>query len=306
MRAIALSILGWGPDAEDVVQDAVLAALSRLRDLRDPMAAGAWLRAITRNTARMRLRSTRRETSIAPPIAALPARDPTPEEVIDDHALRDWVWSALETLSEPLQEVVLLRYFTPASSYDQIAAVCDVPVGTVRSRLNQARMKLDQALRATANTAHADIDTLVTRRRDEAEALLSSAPRGQFRTVLADTTVPDLRLTSPQGQRVVGRESLADIMDSDLRAGVRQRLNTVTAGQRITILECDLLSPPSNPQHCPPAVLWLMTLRAQRIERIRLFHPPPARTGPGRTFPDSPTAYAAEAALSVLPGQTCT
>jgi RNA polymerase sigma-70 factor (ECF subfamily) len=62
-------------------------------------------------------------------------------------------------------------------------------------------------------------------------------------------------------------------MDSDLHAGVRQRLNQITAGNRITILECDLLSPPWDPQHCPPAVLWLMTLHDQRIEKIRLFHP---------------------------------
>jgi hypothetical protein len=146
--------------------------------------------------------------------------------------------------------VVLLRYFTTAGSYDQVAAACDVPVGTVRSRLNRARMKLDHALRATASTVHADIDTLVARRRDEAEELLSAAPRGQFRTALAAATVPDLRLTSPQGKRVVGRENLADMMDSDLHAGVRHRLNTVTAGQRITILECDLLSPPSDTRHC--------------------------------------------------------
>ena len=138
----------------------------------------------------------------------------------------DWVWSALETLSEPLQEVVLLRYFTSASSYHQVAAACDVPVGTVRSRLNQARTRLDQALRATVSTVHTDIDTRVARRREAAEALPSSAPLGQFRTALADATVPDLRLVGPQGQRSLGREALADMMDSDLRAGVRQRLNS--------------------------------------------------------------------------------
>ena len=166
-----------------------------------------------------------------------------------------------------------MRYFTEATSYEQIAAACQVPVGTVRSRLNQARTKLDRALRATAAAAHCDTAALTARRRNEANDLLSSAVHGQFRATLTAATVPDLHLIGPQGQRTRGRDALADIMDSDLHAGVRQQLNQITASNRITILECDLLSPPWDPQHCPPAVLWLMTLHDQRIEKIRLFHP---------------------------------
>ncbi len=54
MRAVAMSLLGYGPDAEDVVQDAALTALRRIGDVRDPAAVGAWLRAVVRNAARMR------------------------------------------------------------------------------------------------------------------------------------------------------------------------------------------------------------------------------------------------------------
>lgn len=273
MRGVALSLLGWGPDAEDVVQDAILVALSRLGDLRDPTAAGPWLRAITRNAARMRLRTSSLETSLDPLADDRPTVELTPEKVLDNHALRDWVWSALEELSEPLQVTVLLRYFTTATSYSQIAAACDVPIGTVRSRLSQARTKLDLALQATAHATHADAAALTGRRRQEAQDLLSSAVRGQFRATLTAATSPDLHLLGPQGQRARGRDSLADIMDADLHAGVRQRLSQITAGNRITILECDLLSPPWDPQHCPPAVLWLMTMHDQRIDNIRLFHP---------------------------------
>jgi len=121
MRAVALSLLGWGPDAEDVVQDAMLVALQRLGGLRDPAAVGPWLKAITRNAARMRLRSANDETPLGEQAQDVVSRAPTPQEILDDHALRDWVWSALETLSEPLQVAVLLRYFTQVGSYGQIA-----------------------------------------------------------------------------------------------------------------------------------------------------------------------------------------
>jgi len=62
------------------------------------------------------------------------------------------------------------------------------------------------------------------------------------------------------------------------------------AGRRVTILECDLLSPPWDPEHCPPGVLWLMRLSGDGIERIRLFHPQPLAgwdSEPDR--PDPPT-----------------
>ncbi|HET6191075.1 MAG TPA: sigma factor [Trebonia sp.] len=59
MRAVALGLLGYGTDADDAVQDAMLTAMSKLGGLRDPAAAGPWLRAIVRNCCRMRLRARR-------------------------------------------------------------------------------------------------------------------------------------------------------------------------------------------------------------------------------------------------------
>jgi hypothetical protein len=74
-------------------------------------------------------------------------------------------------------------------------------------------------------------------------------------------------------QRDIGHSLLVQIMDSDLAAGVRQRPRQVTAGRRLTLLECDLVSPPWDPEHCPPGVLWLLHLDDDRIRRVRLFHP---------------------------------
>jgi RNA polymerase sigma-70 factor (ECF subfamily) len=275
MRAVAVSLLGWGPDAEDAVQDAMLVALRRIGDLRDPAAAGAWLQAVTRNGCRARLRRRADAGPAAHDPDTVPSTTAGPEQAVEEHALREWVWAALESLSEPLQTVVLLRYFTEVRSYDQIAAACEVPVGTVRSRLHEARRRLTGRLLAASSGSGTDVRALTARRRREAEDLLDAAPRGDLRRALADLAHADLRLIGPQGQRGRGHRPLLYIMDSDLRAGVRQRLVTVTAGTRVTILECDLLNPPWDPGHCPPGVLWLMRLSNGRIDRIRLFHPRP-------------------------------
>lgn len=279
MYAVALAVLSWRPDAEDAVQDAMVVALSRLNQLRDPPAAGPWLRAIVRNQARMRLRSQLREPRIGLPSKDLPSGEATPEELLEDRALRDWLCSALAELSQPLQLTVLLRYFTGVTSYAEIAAVCGVPIGTVRSRLNDARRQLTNALRSTADTTHDDSDVLAARRRREAQELLSPAPQGGFRAALASAALPDLVFLGPQGQRAHGQDTLMNIMESDLDAGVGQRLVNVAAGHRLTILECDLLSPADQPDHCPPGVIWVMALCDDRIARIRLFHPSSAVRG---------------------------
>jgi RNA polymerase sigma-70 factor (ECF subfamily) len=62
-------------------------------------------------------------------------------------------------------------------------------------------------------------------------------------------------------------------MESDRQAGVRHRPMQVTASRRLTIIEDDLLNPPWNPDHCPPGVVWLLSLRDNQIQHIRLFHP---------------------------------
>ena len=56
LHAIAVSILGHGPQAEDAVQDACVIALRRIGELRDPAAARAWLAAILVNVCRGQLR----------------------------------------------------------------------------------------------------------------------------------------------------------------------------------------------------------------------------------------------------------
>src|SRR5437899_1701823 len=57
MLAVANQILGSGPDAEDVCQDAAITAFARIGELRDPAAVRPWLHAIVRNNCRTLLRA---------------------------------------------------------------------------------------------------------------------------------------------------------------------------------------------------------------------------------------------------------
>lgn len=286
MRAVALSVLGPGPDVDDVVQDTALVALRRIGDVRDPAAVGPWLRMIVRNNCRTLLRTASHTEPVD--TLPLPSPDADPQEVLDRHALRDWVWEAVEELSPTLRMPLVLRHFsTGVTSYEQIAKVCGVPVGTVRSRLGQARAKLAGALTSTATAPHDDFARRSAASWAEARETLAAAERGDFATVLAERWSPEVALMSG-GTRVGGGDLLLRGMEGDLTAGVRQRPAHVVAGRSLAVWEMDLISPKDDPDHCPPAVAWIMTLADGRVDRLRLYHSRPPRHPEGP--PASPAA----------------
>jgi RNA polymerase sigma-70 factor (ECF subfamily) len=107
---------------------------------------------------------------------------------------------------------------------------------------------------------------------------LAAAERGEFERAVRDAWWPELEAITPHGQRVGdghggGPALLIRGMDSDLSRGVHQRIRNVVASRDVMIWEADLISPPDDPQHCPPGVVWLQHLRDGRVRRLRLFHP---------------------------------
>ncbi|HEX6811877.1 MAG TPA: sigma-70 family RNA polymerase sigma factor [Planctomycetota bacterium] len=140
LRRLAESLLSPG-DAEDVVQDASLAALSR-QGLRHP---GLWLRGVVRNLSlRMRRGQVRRRARerIAASAEADP-RDPA-SLAVQAELIRD-VGTAVHALDEPFREAVLLRFWH-GLPVDAIAARLCVPRNTVRSRLQRGLARLRERL----------------------------------------------------------------------------------------------------------------------------------------------------------------
>ncbi|MFD7002243.1 sigma factor-like helix-turn-helix DNA-binding protein [Streptomyces mirabilis] len=148
----------------------------------------------------------------------------------------------------------LVSFFsTGVTSYERIAAACGVPVGTVRSRLNQGRAKLATALAATADAPHGNTAQRLRASRVEAHETLAAAESGRFGALMTERWSPEIALLRGN-EAVGGRSVLARGMDGDLEAGVRQRLVHVVAGRSLVVWEMDLLSPVDNPDHCPPSV----------------------------------------------------
>ncbi|MEV7238168.1 sigma-70 family RNA polymerase sigma factor [Streptomyces sp. NPDC051020] len=276
MHAVALSLLGQGPDADDAVQDAALTALRRIGDVRDPSAVGAWLRAVVRNAARMRLRSVREMPGLDG-LGHLQLRDhgsSHPEQIVEQHALRDWIWAAVEELPQHLRLVVMLRHFSDITTYQEIAEVCEVPVGTVRSRLSQGRATMARALRATAEQAYDDASAVTEESRREAVATLEASERGPLPREIAELWPKETELVgilSQPGERIHPTPALRRILD----AGVRQHLRHVVASSDIAIWEMDVTNPADKVDPCPSTLAWLMFREDGRVQRLRVVFPRP-------------------------------
>jgi len=130
--------------AEDVVQDAMLRALTYFATFRGGDAR-AWLLRIVRNTAYDRLARMRdaREDALDPggAHAELAAPGVDPEAAFAAGEERARLLAALAALPVELRECLVLRELEEMS-YRDIARITEVPVGTVMSRLFRARQML--------------------------------------------------------------------------------------------------------------------------------------------------------------------
>lgn len=122
--------------AEDLLQETFFEASRRLERLAEAVSPRAWLFAIARNVAAT---ARRRWHPVVPVPADLPAPGAADSSELD--AMRQ----AIAELPDAMREALELR-LRAELSYEEIAAVLEIPVGTVRSRLHHAVRQLRAAL----------------------------------------------------------------------------------------------------------------------------------------------------------------
>ena len=128
--------------AEELTQETFLAILQGALRYQPRAPFRSYLFGIAFNLLAAARRRTRSDapadttTGLAEPIAGAP-----------DHVLVLWVRRAIAGLDADDREILMLREYD-ALSYDEIAAVLSLPVGTVRSRLFRARLALKERLDA--------------------------------------------------------------------------------------------------------------------------------------------------------------
>jgi RNA polymerase sigma-70 factor (ECF subfamily) len=145
---IALGLVGDHDEASDLSQEAFIRIYNARRNYDQSKPFFSWFYTILSNLARNHLkkRSVRSEYARQTKDAYNPKlQTPTaPDVIIESDEARTAVWEAIEGLSYDHREVIILRHFEDMS-YEDIAKLVGVPVGSVMSRLYYARKKAEGA-----------------------------------------------------------------------------------------------------------------------------------------------------------------
>ena len=140
-------------DAEDLVQETYLKALRNFASFQPGTNFRAWIFQILKNSfLSSRSKLERRMTVVMDSeedLAVLPVTSGTPESMLIERSGIDAIRCAIEQLPVSFREVILLRDVEDAS-YQEIAEILSIPIGTVMSRLARARKVVRESLRSTS------------------------------------------------------------------------------------------------------------------------------------------------------------
>lgn len=132
---VANAILQNEVDAQDAVCNAILKGYEHLEQLKNPQKFKSWMITITKNEA-LKIKKKRLE---------LPGDDKVEELLEPVHDQHNELWDIVQNLKEEYRLVIVLFYYNDLSMME-ITKVLDIPLGTVKSRLNRGRELLKQAL----------------------------------------------------------------------------------------------------------------------------------------------------------------
>lgn len=147
--AMALRYLGDYDDASDVTQEALIKVYRNISSFRFESSFTTWLYRIVINTCKDFLKKRNREQVVSIDESQKEITDDTREKDPQAHTEREEVRSevhrALDEISEVHRLVIVLKDIQ-GFTYDQIAEMLDIPIGTVRSRISRGRVELKKQI----------------------------------------------------------------------------------------------------------------------------------------------------------------
>lgn len=154
---IALGMLKNPADAEDIAQDVFIKVYKSLKNFKGQSSFSTWLYRVTTNTCldELRRRKTRQTFSIDEEIVTQEGEvskqvvddSPSPDEILEKNELKRNISHAISKLAKEHRTVIVLRDMQ-GFSYEEIANILQLPLGTVKSRINRARLTLKDILKA--------------------------------------------------------------------------------------------------------------------------------------------------------------
>ena len=144
-------------DAEEAAQEAFLAAWQALPAFRGDASFATWLYRLVSNACVDILRREGRHQAMAGPSLddeesspEPPDKSPSPHALAERAELRRQIEAGLAALPPEYRQVLILREIHQCT-YDEIAQICSIDLGTVKSRINRGRKRLRKILLESGN-----------------------------------------------------------------------------------------------------------------------------------------------------------
>lgn len=148
LRGFARFLVRDRAEADDLVQEAVVRALGALAQFQAGSNMRAWTFTILRNTYYEQARRRRSETrALLEQLPAVDGHAPAQDSQAALSELRRFVWAL-----PPLLREALVLVGAQGLAYEEAAAICNVPVGTMKARVSRARTRLAQLMDGQAES----------------------------------------------------------------------------------------------------------------------------------------------------------
>jgi len=272
LYAHALRLCGNTPLAQDAVQETFISAFIHRSSLREPSSFYPWLKRILYNHC-YRLLSKERSGGITH--EDIERKDMVIERSIEENfektANQQWLYAALNHLSDDLKACVMLRHFTLFKSYEDIATILGIPIGTVRSRLSAAREKLVSCYKQFNDAADKALSE--SKRWSSYYNYLfgnlyeNNLVRNEFIQHMDPTM--DIRFTS--GKLGKGRNLLARAFEEDIRYGSQLCVDDICSSGDISVVSGANKNSTEHPGHCPPSTVVVLFRDHDKIVTSHIF-----------------------------------
>lgn len=251
MFSVALRICGERDTAADAVHDAFVTAYLKIAQLKDPAKFAGWMKQIVIRTCHRAIASNKkhRRVDIISSDFVHHSEDAI-SKTIEESEKNGKFFGALASLPESLNLAILLRYFSSYQSYEDIASILRLPIGTVRSRLHQAKTKLTEFWREQE-----DIDSTFLQESEQ----WNSFYREVYGEMHRDDNMKDAFVRHVSGGLLASSDALepkfGNVFDhmviADREAGSWLQPTNVFSGGNITVIEANHFNSADHPDHCP-------------------------------------------------------
>jgi len=272
LLAHAVRICGNKPIAKDAVQETFISAFIHHSSLRDASSFYPWLKKILTNHCLHLLRKEKTkgldesiETNDSVILQSI-------EENFERSANKQQMFEAMDHLSEELRSCVLLRYFSNYSTYEEIAQILAIPVGTVRSRLAAARGKLLAYYNRSVDASDDAIKEAEQWSNYYYTLCNKLYHEWENRKEFIEHFVPMLNIRFTSGKTAQGRALFEKEILEDLDYGTFFKPTIITSSGNISVIEGYPIHSPDYPDRCPPSSVLIMFRNKEKVDTLHLIN----------------------------------